>query len=58
MGLKKMDTMQAGHEGGVCVTVRQRAPVLPTHLHRAVVDAGSGDIEQKVIDMWHIAGLT
>lgn len=54
-----MDTMHTGHEGGVCVTVRQHAPVLPTHLHRVAVDAGSveewvrgpKDIKQKVIDM-------
>lgn len=72
MDQKKMDTMHTGCGVawgwgvgkwwfvvvGVYVTVRQCAPVLPTHLHRAAMDAGSGDeraepledvVEQKVI---------
>lgn len=59
MDLKKMYTMLTGHEGGVYVTVRQSAPVLPIHLHRSALDAGFGeqlveplkDIEQKVVDI-------
>lgn len=43
MDLKKMDTINTGHEGGVYVTVRQCAPVLPIHLHRAALDAGFGE---------------
>ncbi len=38
-GPKEMDTIHTGHEGGVCVTVRQCAPVLPIHLYRVAVDA-------------------
>lgn len=59
MDLKKIYTMHTGHEGGVYVTVRQSAPVLPIHLHRSALDAGFGeqlveplkDIEQKVVDI-------
>lgn len=45
--------------GWVCVTVRQRAPGLPIHLHRACLDAGvrklrlQSNVKQTLIDIRH-----